>query len=353
MSTVAYYENLLRDSRAQWLADRMWWISVTPGNHQSIQLEDVYTVLSGGTPPETREEEGCDLLITLHCPVTAFFVHRSETDGTISILNLSSGYSSLRDYCRALSGGGATALGVVWGGKVWETLLYAENGEILAIYQEGFSRELGGGTTPETLEREMEFIHQFSEDTPEGVLLQKAAALAILEARSGLRISEEWLNSTHQAIYVDTPVEADYLEHPTFAAVEPDIAASLAGWPKDKKSALLFWVIDHLSTKFGFDWPEIVDARDALAAGGVLSAELREKVMDRTLRLGRKWLEGTGESSDEDAVSAKSRWRAGIAVRVALRELEQPHPAFSSLRLAKEALGAEWTIVRQKIQEQR
>ncbi|WP_214316666.1 DUF6461 domain-containing protein [Nonomuraea sediminis] len=348
LAAIDYYLPLLRSSSVQWLSDRMWWISVTPNAHQSIKIDDIHEVLAGGTPPEVRQEDGYELPITLHCPIAAFFVHRSAGDGTISILNLSSESTSLRDYCRVLSSG-ASALGIEWGGKTWEAITYAEDGDIVASFPEGFSRELADGTNPEALSRELQFIHQFSEDSPAGVLAQKAAALAILEARSGLRITEEWLNSTHEVVYVDVPVSDSV--HRGATASQPTIPNSSDVWPHSKKSALLFWIIDLLATKFGFEWPEISEARSAYGSGRVPEEALHAEVMDRTLRLGRDWLEATNEyeSSAANSESKRLRWRAGIAIRVALREIEQGNPKLSSLQLAKEALGMEWPTVQQHI----
>ncbi|MGP3965911.1 hypothetical protein ACTWPT_59220 [Nonomuraea sp. 3N208] len=350
LATINYYLSLLRSSSVQWLSDRMWWISVTPKAHQSIEIDDIHEVLAGGTPPEVRQEDGYELPITLHCPIVAFFVHRSAGDGTVSILNLSSESTSLRDYCRALSSG-ASVLGIEWGGKTWEAMAYAEEGDIVAYFPEGFSRELAGGTNPEALSQELQFIHQFSEDSPAGVLAQKAAALAILEARSGLRITEEWLNSTHEVVYVDVPVGGGDSVHSDAIASQPTIPNSPDAWPHSKKSELLFWIIDLLVTKFGFEWPEISEARSAYGSGYVPREALHTEVMDRTLRLGRDWLETTNqyESSAANSELMRLRWRAGIAIRVALREIEQSNPKLSSLQLAKEALGMEWSTVQQHI----
>ncbi|WP_433432610.1 hypothetical protein [Nonomuraea sp. CA-141351] len=343
LAAINYYLPLLRSSSVQWLSDRMWWISVTPKAHQSIEIDDIHEVLAGGTPPEVRQEDGYELPITLHCPIVAFFVHRYAGDGTVSILNLSSESTSLRDYCRALSSG-ASALGIEWGGKTWEAIAYAEDGDIVAYFPEGFSRELAGGTNPEALSQELQFIHQFSEDSPAGVVAQKAAALAILEARSGLRITEEWLNSTHEVVYVDSV-------HSGAIASQPTIPNSPDVWPHGKKSELLFWIIDLLVAKFGFEWPGISEARSAYGSGYVPEEALHTEVMDRTLRLGRDWLEATNEyeSSAANSELMRLRWRAGIAIRVALREIEQSNPKLSSLQLAKEALGMEWPTVQQHI----
>ncbi|MGP4104799.1 DUF6461 domain-containing protein [Nonomuraea sp. KM90] len=350
LAAINHYLPLLRSSSVQWLSDRMWWVSVTPKAHHSIEIDDIHEVLAGGTPPEVRQEDGYELPITLHCPIAAFFVHRSAGDGTVSILNLSSQSTSLRDYCRALSSG-ASVLGIEWGGKTWEALTYAEDGDIVAYFPEGFSRELAGGTNPEALSQELQFIHQFSEDSPAGVVAQKAAALAILEARSGLRITEEWLNSTHEVVYVDVPIGDGDSVHSGAIAAQPTIPNSPDAWPHSKKSGILFWIIDLLVAKFGFEWPEISEARSAYGSGHVPEAALHTEVMDRTLRLGRDWLEATNEyeSSAADSEFMRLRWRAGIAIRVALREIEQSNPKLSSLQIADEALGMDWPTVQQHI----
>ncbi|MGW0590818.1 hypothetical protein [Streptosporangium sp. NPDC002607] len=222
-------------------------------------------------------------------------------------------------------------------------LEYAANGRRLAVIP-GFDPRALHGEAPATLQDAAAALESVAGET---WITQKAAVLAVIEARTGARLSHGWFDEPRQVALVDLP----FSEETTPIGLwhhEPELDARLRLMPEEDRRAVLLRLIDVLIERFDLDLAFIAPAVRAAHKGLPIDAGLLEEVKAEWENLGRQWT-GAFYAVRENDEPGWRRWVAANAIRHSLRSLNEGASFFDGLTYAKFALSEEWPATTDRI----
>ncbi|MFJ8042521.1 DUF6461 domain-containing protein [Kitasatospora sp. NPDC096147] len=168
---------------------------VTPADLRRVTAAEPQGTCTGTAGLIERQEELLDELDHADEDFVSGLLTLPGDDGASWLLALQfdSGSGMTPDFARALSAGGRAVLHSRNGGKPMDLFHWYEDGELRTAFEAAGTRE---GSTPDTLLRQLREVgYPFTDEehlaTP--VLDAKAAAFALAERLTGVRITEELL----------------------------------------------------------------------------------------------------------------------------------------------------------------
>lgn len=327
--TIAHYEQVLTDDSG-WLAEGLSWTVVRPFG-TDLSLEDLTTRLTGGGWPIIAEaDEDVE-------PDTVYL----GGSGLAGMLLEPGGFTGvgLPHVLRWLSHE-AQVWHLSWNLTGRQVMTYLVHGRVLA--------ELPGlGEGPETLATELRALRAAEGAAWPG---RQAAAMAIVEARTGARLDRHWFDQPRPIALLDQPISPDPLPLGLWHH-EPDLHARLSASPQETRRALLLHVVETLIDTFDLSTPELTDALHAVGQGRTLSRDHLAAMRAVHESLGSRWA-GLPFAVREQDDRQWRRWVAANAVRHGLRSISDAAAwHLDALTFAREALSGDWATVRSRLYE--
>ncbi|TQS18679.1 DUF6461 domain-containing protein [Microbispora hainanensis] len=354
----AHYRELRR--KEPWLEPAVCWTVVVPHEPRPFSVADIGARVSGGTPHEVHEaaplealpffEGGNPMSVAPASPAVMLFEHNG-------ILG------TQRDVLRRLSRDGRVC-GVYWNVEGDNRLNYAAGGRVLASLDAMFWDEWSGDDIA-VLEPELRAMTELLAGDEDD---WRAAAMAVVELVTGVRLTAEWLSGAHPyltfqwplATEPPTPEElAEYRNDPEVRLRDAVVAA-----PESRQFAALTHLAELLATRFRLgEFPVVRDVLTGLASGRRAGAQRVGELAERLVApLAQEAFDDDDEDSADDLSfeqdPAWQRMQAGIALQIAARGPKDTAltaadipMVFDAYHHAGLALGDDWPAVRETIRE--
>ncbi|MEV0238196.1 DUF6461 domain-containing protein [Nonomuraea sp. NPDC050786] len=338
--TFAYYQDLLAGA-LEHISDALTWTVIQPITGTPTLAELMERM--GLQETDLEPARPVDLTGELE---EGMFVGRS---GSSFIVFEPNGYqTSLAEVLLRLSAG-ARACSVSWGVTTPGDLLYAVHGRMvtsLAIY----SSEWRFGAQPYALDEELTVLERVAAPEPGHPDLHTAAAMAVVEAATGVRLDLDWLAQPQTLVRREAKVPRLDLPTGGLSELDPDLDARLRlADPSVQALAVQRAVTEVLTQHELLNEPSVRAGLDLLASGQL--AAYPPGLVGRDSLTYR--LQGDYEArrfevpGDQDP--RRARWQAAQALVSAFGVYLYRYDVFQPLVSVYFAAGDQWPRVRRAL----
>ncbi|MEU6711702.1 hypothetical protein ABZ897_09520 [Nonomuraea sp. NPDC046802] len=332
--TVGYYTDLLRTTT---FGEALAWTVVRPLGETSTLEATAARLIGDGHPflMESNEE-----IIEEAEFVTGHAVFMGRSGDSITLLEPGGfGYCSTPQVMAWLSQD-ALVWHLSWNHTGSRVLEFAAGSQRLARMPR-LDHQALHGADPTALREEAAALEQLGEAAWP---LQEATLMAIIEQRTGARLSADWSDQHHQVAIVD-PLIDKACPPIGFRHHDPDVHAELMSVSQGRRQAVLLHVIDLLVQRFDLGQSAAAHALRTVRQGQPLNDALLEEVQEEWVDLGARWAE-RGYAVREEDENAWRRWVAANGIRHSLRSLSEGASFLDGLTYARFALPEEWPEIR-------
>jgi len=196
------------------------------------------------------------------------------------------------------------------------------------------------------LDDELEPVYAADRDREDD---NRAAMMAVVERRTGVRLDEDWLHTSPPAIVLPSPGNPDRQAHGGLSFFDPELESALLLAPASVDRDFVGDLTDLLvpAAQLAGE-PEIVAARAALREGVPLGDECYASLQQLADRL-EEQVDSTPKSGTVLDGLPWHRMHAARALEVAFRPPEHTPRPLHSLQHARLALGDDWLAARRRL----
>ncbi|MBN6056412.1 hypothetical protein JYK22_31075, partial [Nonomuraea sp. RK-328] len=322
---LEYYHELLREDPD--LEVGLCWTVIQPLDGP-LSLRETARRLTGGGNPDLVDVNPED-------PYPPIRAH--EIPSGIALLEENGfTYAGLDPILRRLSRR-ARVWHVCWN-DVGGFFVYAANGHVLAqINDYDLSQPYLNGPEPVFLQAEAE---TFASATSLLWPSKRARALAMIEARTGVRLPQGFLDRPHPGIEIEQPISGE-LPPLDFACHEPGLDAWIRGVSAPVRNSLLGQMAVSLFDAFGPEGAALENAIGLARGGEQVDTAILSEVKENVLALG-SWWEGQSYAQRDENEDVWRRWVAGRGIYHCLRSASEGATYLDGLTYAKFAFGEGW-----------
>ncbi|WP_433432296.1 hypothetical protein [Nonomuraea sp. CA-141351] len=330
-AAINHYRNLLDRT---WLRESIAW-TVIIADDRPVEFQEIATMLAGGAPAEVWEDTprmATERISSINhvIPVRA--------GSRINLIEPGVIHTNIDEFRRWMSSG-RRIWSTSWHIKGGETLICAENDEILFGISEYFDTDRPFGADVAAAQHELDIMRQPS------LFERKAAALAVMELHGGFRLSSEWLDSPQPVITIDRPIPLGAIPPSAFASAEPELAAQLRNASPAARRSFQIRLIERLADKYDLRIPQVTTILDHIRGDThPTHRQWRDLAIETTYLSQDHWY-----GDPADAAPEWLRWQAAIAIRQGLRALDADARNTESLLSARNALHDTWEYLREEI----
>lgn len=330
-AAIRHYLNLLDGTSME---ESIAW-TVIISDEKPLDISEIATALSGGAPPEMLEKSprmAYDHFRNINLVVPV----KSET--RINLIELGPVHTNYTEFNRWMSAG-RRIWSASWHTAGGERLTCVENDEIIFGLSEAFDVDRPFGANVAAAQRELDIMRQSSLSD------RQAAALSIMELHGRFRLEQGWLDSLQTIIAVDQPIPPGATPPSAFASAEPDLAAHLRDAVPTARRSFFIHLIERLANSYDLRIPEVTTIFDHIRVGSHPTSREWNNLAVETMHLSQ----GHWYANAANATPEWLRWQAAIAIRHALRSLDNDPQNFESLLSARNALHDTWENLREEI----
>jgi len=271
----------------------------------------------------------------------AAVAHLAQSGPAVMVAEVNGYSGAMHGVLRRLSENGR-AHSVFWNVNMMKSLGCAAFGDLLVAFEYPDNRT---GIDICALDDELEPVYAAQRD-PEDE--PRAAMMAVVERRTGVRLDEDWLDASWPAIVVPSPGTPD---RPACSGsfFDPELESALLLAPASVDHDFVGDLTNLLvpAAQLAGE-PEILAARAALRAGAPLGDERYAPLEQLAARL-EEQVESTPKSGSVLNGMAWHRMHAAQALRWAFRPPEHTPRPLHSLQHARLALGDDWLAARRRL----
>jgi hypothetical protein len=322
------YEEVLRqysdllDGAHRWLTDAMSWTVVTGGGAIASVIRRL-----GGDPDQVVEQRPVDYDYQPRNRHRTQWYLDAASGGLVMLLEVNGFQGSRPEVLRRLSAASGQAYNAFWNIELDNSFSYAAAGQVVTEFDGGYPVRRSG-SDPDALEAEREPLWAAGGSW-------RAAMLALVEIRTGVRLDESWFEQSHPAVLIP------WIPHdPPVPTPESDVVALLCQKENPRRHAALAWLARTLTDRFDLNDPALALAIEARRANVRIDEDTERQVRDRTRELVQQML------ARDDAVPQELDpvWRRGQAAMAAVKVLDFFDPSILVLH-AKNALADDWPLI--------
>jgi hypothetical protein len=316
---VRRYTELLNGPHL-WLTDAMSWTVVTG----SAGVESIIERL-GGDPSTVVQQRPVDDDYDYQPAQSRWYL--DTTGNAVGLLEVNNFQASRPEVLRRLTGAHWEAHSAYWNIESDNSFSYASLGEVVTQFDGGYPVQRSG-SAPDALEGQQEPLWAVAGES------WRAAMLALMELRTGVRLDASWFEQPHLTLL--TPEIPD---DPPVRTPDGEIVDLLQQKENPRRHAALAWLTRTLADRFDLNDPALARAIDARQANVRVDDATERQVRDMTRNLVRQMLaRDTTLPQELDPV-----WRRGQAAMAAVKVLDFFDPSILILH-AKNALADDWAL---------
>jgi hypothetical protein len=328
---IAYYSGLLDRHGDVFMA--MCW-TVVESCREPATVESVAACL-GGDPAQVTE-----------MPWDAAFggsavAHLAQAGPAVMVAEVNGFSGASRGVLRRLSEQGR-AHSAFWNVNMMTSLGCAALGDLLVTFEFPDDR---AGIDICALDDELEALYAAQRDPEDDT---RAAMMAVVERRTGVRLAEDWLEASRPAIVLPSAGVPDRSAS-SGSFFDPELESALLLAPPSADRELASDLADLLVPAVQLAGePEILAARAALRDGAPLGDE-RYAPLEQLARRLSEQVDSTPKSATVLDGMAWHRMQAAWALQLAFRPPDHTPRPLHSLQHARLALGDDWPAGRRRL----
>lgn len=332
--TTPYYDALL--DRLPGIDEALCW-TVVRGVDKPITVEQVVSRI-GGDPATLTERDWW----AAYDEYPASVVHLAQVGPAVTMFEVNGGEGRRPEVLRWLSDG-ACVHSVYWHVNGADRLMYAAYGRVLTEV-DVFSPDIRHGESPAALDDDVTELIAICENE-EGSC--RPAAMAVVEARTGVRLPMEWFEQPRLSVVITNPVPHDPRPPTSLARMDPDLHVWLKLAARDVRRAALARMARLLAGRFDLtDEPAVSQACEVLASG-------TEPAAFAALNPLRWRLQSDFDAvRDQGPIEENPAWwrmQAAMAISAALTPPGRYPDPLDALNHASAALQADWPSLRDEL----
>ncbi|WP_424533134.1 DUF6461 domain-containing protein [Sphaerisporangium viridialbum] len=334
-NVLDYYRQILADE--PWLETSICWTVVESRTASSI--EAVAQKVAGRTRLELREPVMIDAIPRGADPVTSI----SISNRLAQLFEYSGFLGSLPQVLERLSADGRVC-SIYWDVDGNNRLSYAVNGRVLVAVDAMEPEESVVDQYP-ALAAELQTLAEAVAADEED---WQAAAMAVVEIVTGIRLTREWLGEPHTYVTIRWPLAEEVRPAPA-SLPDSDTALRTAFSSSSAQTQIdvLVRLSDRLIREFELAaFPVSSQARADLATGRYANADRVRQLREQLMVPLSQAREGHEEIEHLEQDPRWRRYQAGNALQIAVQGPGTRTRGFDTFHHAKLAFGDEWSTVR-------
>jgi hypothetical protein len=329
---IAYYTDLIARREDVFLA-ACW--TVVESCREPVTIESVAACF-GADPAEITE-------MPWDAAYDGTAVAHLAQSGTAVMVAEVNGYSGAMPGVLTRLSEQGRAHSVFWNINMMKSLSCAALGDLLVSFEFPDDRT---GIDICALDDELEPVYAADRDREDDT---RAAMMAVVERRTGVRLKEEWLDASRPAIVLPSPGNPDRQAFGGLSFFDPELESALLLAPTSLDRDFAGDLTDLLvpAAQLAGE-PEIVAARAALREGAPLGDERYAPLQQLADRL-EEQVESTPKSETVLDGMPWHRMHAARALQWAFLPPEHTPRPLHSLQHARLALGDDWLAARRRL----